>query len=159
MWKKSSKSNLRTLPNVKIMKNKNGANDRINTTNIDLTFSYIKLSLKLLEFKWEKVIILQLFVNATSIKTCFSMTTFYIGFCHYQLHQMLDHFTTKLHQLHELYQPLLRKQINFGAQLERGRVRGFPCLLLKIDKTYSNIGKNCIVRVHLRIKFSLEMQF
>ena len=63
MWKKSSKSNLRTLPNVKMMKNKNGANDRINTTNIDLTFSYIKLSLKLLEFKWEKVIILQLLLT------------------------------------------------------------------------------------------------
>ena len=39
------------LPKVKMMKNKNGANDKINTTNIDLTFSYIKLSLKLLKFK------------------------------------------------------------------------------------------------------------
>ena len=43
------------LPKVKMMKNKNGANDRINMTNMDLTFSYIKLSfklsLKLLEFK------------------------------------------------------------------------------------------------------------
>ena len=39
------------LPNVKMMKNKNGTNERINTTNIDLTFSYMKLSLKLLEFK------------------------------------------------------------------------------------------------------------
>ena len=43
MWKRSSKSNLRTLPNVKMMKKKNGANDRINTTNIDLIFSCIKL--------------------------------------------------------------------------------------------------------------------
>ena len=60
---KSSKSNLRTLPKVKMMKNKNGANDRINMTNIDLTFSYIKLSLKLLEFKWEKVTILQLLLT------------------------------------------------------------------------------------------------
>ena len=51
MWEKSSKSNFRTLPNVKMMKNKNGTNDGINTTNMDLTFSYIKLSLKLLEFK------------------------------------------------------------------------------------------------------------
>ena len=85
-----------------MMKNKNGTNDGINTTNMDLTFSYIKLSLKLLEFKWEKVIILQLFLNATSIKSCFRMTTFYIGFCHSQLHQMLDHFTTNLHQLHQL---------------------------------------------------------
>ena len=63
MWKRSSKSNLKTLPNVKMMKRKNGTNDRINTTNVDLTFSSIKLSLKLslklLEFKWEKVMILQ----------------------------------------------------------------------------------------------------
>ena len=35
------------LSNVKMMKKKNGANDRIKTTNIDLTFSNIKLSLKL----------------------------------------------------------------------------------------------------------------
>ena len=27
------------------------------------------------------------FVNATSIESCFSISTFYIGFCHYQLHQ------------------------------------------------------------------------
>ena len=46
-----------------MMKNKNGANERINMTNIDLTFSYIKLSSKLLEFKWEKVIILQLLLT------------------------------------------------------------------------------------------------
>ena len=51
MSKNSSKSNLRTLPNVKMIKNKNGANDRINPSNIDLTFSYIKLPSKLLEFK------------------------------------------------------------------------------------------------------------
>ena len=48
-------------------KNKSDATDRINTTNIDLTFSCIKLSLKLslklLEFKWEKVIILQLLLT------------------------------------------------------------------------------------------------
>ena len=37
--------------NAKMMKNKNGANERINMTDIDLTLSYIKLSLKLLEFK------------------------------------------------------------------------------------------------------------
>ena len=58
------KVSLRTLPNVKMMKIKNDANDRINTTNIDLTFSSIKLSLKLSlklpEIKWEKVIILRL---------------------------------------------------------------------------------------------------
>ena len=46
-----------------MMKNKNGANDTINATNIDLTFSYIKLASKLLEFKWEKVIILQLLLT------------------------------------------------------------------------------------------------
>ena len=28
------------------------------------------------------------FVNSTSIKSCFSMTTFYIGFCHCQLHEV-----------------------------------------------------------------------
>ena len=30
---------------------------------------------------------------------------------------------------------------------------------LKIDKKYPNIGKNCLVCVHLEFKFSLEMQF
>ena len=69
IWKKSSKSNLKTLPNVKMMKN---ANDAIigwihpvflyfyDTTNIDLTFSRIKLSLTL---KWEKVVILRLLLT------------------------------------------------------------------------------------------------
>ena len=53
----------------------------------------LKLSLKLVEFKWEKVIILRLlknvknFVNGTSIESCFGMPTFYIGFCYYQLNQ------------------------------------------------------------------------
>ena len=61
------------------------------------TFSRTKLSLKLLlklvEFMWEKVIILQLlknikkFVNAASMESCFGMPTFYIGFCYYQLNQ------------------------------------------------------------------------
>ena len=55
------------LSNVKMMKKKNGANDRIKTTNIDLTFSNIKLSLKLslrlLKFNREKVIILQLLLT------------------------------------------------------------------------------------------------
>ena len=35
------------LSNVKMIKKRNEANDRINTTYIDLNFSYIKLSLKL----------------------------------------------------------------------------------------------------------------
>ena len=56
------------LPNIKMMKKKNGGNDRIKTTNIDLTFSNIKLSfklsLKLLKFKSEKVIILQLLLTS-----------------------------------------------------------------------------------------------
>ena len=26
-------------------------------------------------------------VNTTSMESCFGMSTFYIGFCHYQLHQ------------------------------------------------------------------------
>ena len=58
-----------------------------------------------------------------------------------------------------LYQPLLRKQVNFGAQLERGRVGGFPCLSLKIDKNYSNIGKNCLVCVHLELNSHLKCSF
>ena len=51
----------------------------------------LKLSFKYVEFKWEKVIILRLlkkvknFVNATSMESCFSMPTFYIGY--YQLNQ------------------------------------------------------------------------
>ena len=53
----------------------------------------LKLSLKLVEFMWEKVIILQLskdaknFVNATSIGSYFGKPTFYIGSCYYQLNQ------------------------------------------------------------------------
>ena len=53
----------------------------------------MKLSLKLIEFKWEKVIILLLlkngknFVNATSMESCSGMPIFYIGFCYYQLNQ------------------------------------------------------------------------
>ena len=53
----------------------------------------LKLSLKLIEFKWEKVAILQLltnvknFVNATSMENCFGIPTFYIGFCYYQWNQ------------------------------------------------------------------------
>ena len=45
----------------------NDANDRINITIVDLTCSHIKLSLKLslklLEFKWEKVVILRLLLT------------------------------------------------------------------------------------------------
>ena len=53
----------------------------------------MKLSLKLVEFKQEKVKILELlknvknFFNASSIENCFVMPTFYIGFCYYQLNQ------------------------------------------------------------------------
>ena len=53
----------------------------------------LKLSLKLVEFKWEKVIILRLlknfknFANATKMESCFAIPTFYIGFCYYQLNQ------------------------------------------------------------------------
>ena len=52
MWKRSSKSNLRTLPNVKMMKKKNGANNRINTTNINLIFSCIKLFEVIWSYHW-----------------------------------------------------------------------------------------------------------
>ena len=45
------KKQFENAPKRKDDENKNGANDRINTINIDLTFSYIKLSSKLLEFK------------------------------------------------------------------------------------------------------------
>ena len=34
----------------------------------------------------------------------------------------------------ELHQPLLRKWINLGVQLERERVGGFPCLFWKLTK-------------------------
>ena len=52
MWKRSSKSNLRTLPNVKMMKKKNGANNRINTTNINLIFSCIELFEVIWSYHW-----------------------------------------------------------------------------------------------------------
>ena len=54
---------------------------------------HFKLSLKLIEFKWEKVKILRLLKNVrnlvkvTSMESCFDMPTFYIGFCYYQLNQ------------------------------------------------------------------------
>ena len=59
------------------------------------TFSHVKLSLKLslklIEFRWKKSSSLRLlknvknFVNATSMESCFDMPTFYIVFCYYQL--------------------------------------------------------------------------
>ena len=96
------------------------------------------------------------------------MSTFYISFCHFQLHQygpnMAWFFKVKSEFLQNLgiamkkklvlYQPLLRKSINLGMQLKRGRVGGFPCFFLKIDKKYPNFGKYCPVCVHLWIKFS-----
>ena len=44
-------------------KNKNDTNYRINPTNVDLSFSRIKLSFTLLEFRWEKVIILRILLT------------------------------------------------------------------------------------------------
>ena len=44
-------------------KNTNDANYRINTTIVDLTLSSIKLSLTLVDFKLEKVIILRLLLT------------------------------------------------------------------------------------------------
>ena len=52
-----------TLPSVKMKKNTNDANYRINTTIFDLMLSSIKLSLTLVEFKLEKVIILRLLLR------------------------------------------------------------------------------------------------
>ena len=52
IWKNSSKSNLTMLLNVKMMKKHKDVNYRINTTNADLV-----------EFKWEKVIILRLLLT------------------------------------------------------------------------------------------------
>ena len=64
IWKKSRKSNFRALPSIKmLMKNTNEANYKISTTDVDLTISRIKLSLTLVEFKWEKVIILRLLLT------------------------------------------------------------------------------------------------
>ena len=64
IWKKSWKSNFRALPSIKMLKkNTNEANYKISTTNVDLTISRIKLSLTLVEFKWEKVIILRLLLT------------------------------------------------------------------------------------------------
>ena len=57
----------------------------------------MKLSLNLIVFKWEKVIILRLlksvknFVSAMSMESCFGMPTFYIGFCYYQLNQYVSY--------------------------------------------------------------------
>ena len=147
MWKKSSKSNLRTLPNVKIMKNKNGANDRINTTNIDLTFSYIKLSLKLLEFKWEKVIILQLLLmpwawrvvlvcpHSISVSAIFSYTnmaaTSYINLGFSSWKWVFAEFGHCHEKRISAVSASFKKVNNFGAQLETGRVGGFPSLFWK----------------------------
>ena len=64
IWKKSWKSNFRALPSITMLKkNTNEANYKISTTNVDLTISRIKLSLTLVEFKWEKVIILRLLLT------------------------------------------------------------------------------------------------
>ena len=56
------KKQLENTPNGK--DDEKTQNDKINTTNVDLTFSsiklFLKLSLKLVEFKWDKVIILRL---------------------------------------------------------------------------------------------------
>ena len=57
----------------------------------------LKLLLKLVDFKWEKLIILQLlknvenFVNAPSMESCFSMPRFYTSFCSYQLNKYGSH--------------------------------------------------------------------
>ena len=77
------------------------------------------------------------------MESCFGMSTFYIGFCRYQLHQYGSYkpcearlFKVKSEFFAEfgrfnnaklvLYQPLLRKQINSDIQLEMARVEGFP---------------------------------
>ena len=62
------KKQLENAPNGKDdEKIQNDANNRINTTDVDLAFSCInlslKLSLKLVESKWEKVIILRLLLT------------------------------------------------------------------------------------------------
>ena len=91
------------------------------------------------------------FVNATNTESCLSMPTFYIGFCHNQLHQYGSYQPCKaglfkvesefllnldilLKKKLVLYQPRLRKKINFGEQLEIGRVGGFPCLFSNRQK-------------------------
>ena len=56
-----------------------------------------------------------------------------------------------------LYQSLLKRSINIGAQLVKGRVS--PLLFLKIVKKYLNFGKNCPVCEHVWVKLSTEMQF
>ena len=55
--------------------------------NIDLTFSLHKVIIEVTRVYVRKRNHFTTFVNATSIENCFSMPTFYIGFCHYQLHQ------------------------------------------------------------------------
>ena len=57
------KKQLDNAPKHKDDEKKNDANYRINTTDVDLTFSRIKLLLTLVEFKWEKVIILRLLLT------------------------------------------------------------------------------------------------
>ena len=143
MWKNSSKSNLRTLPSVKMMKKSNDANYRINITNVELTFSCIKFLLMLVEFKWEKVINSTTFVSTASIESCFGMPIFYIDFCFYQLNQYGSYWPSEAWLLKVKsefllnldiammkkvvsYQPLLRKWINLGIQTERRRVGHFP---------------------------------
>ena len=90
--------------------------------------------------------------DTTSMESYFGMLIFYFGFCYCQLHQCGSHqpceawlFKFKSEFLLELnivmkkklvlYQPFLRKQINLGVLLERGRVGGFPCLFWKQTKS------------------------
>ena len=136
----------------------------------------MKLSLKLVKFKREKVIILRHlknvknFVNATSIENCFGMPTFYVGFCHYQLHQYGSYYSYEvvlfkvesevslnldivMKKKLVLYQPLLRKLINLRAQLARQRVWGPSLFFLKVDKKYPD------TLCASWVQFSFVMQF
>ena len=138
------KVSLRTLPNVKMMKIKNDANDRINTTNIDLTFSSIKLSLKLSlklpEIKWEKVIILRLLLMPRAwrvVLVCrhFISVSVIINYTNMAAtsHVKLGFLKSKVNFCWIWTLPWKKTLccINLAMQLERRRVGGFPCLFWK----------------------------
>ena len=103
------------------------------------------------------------------------MPTFYIGFCHYQLHQYGSYYSYEvvlfkvesevslnldivMKKKLVLYQPLLRKLINLRAQLARQRVWGPSLFFLKVDKKYpdtlcASMGSVFICNAVLRVSW------
>ena len=127
----------------------------------------LKLSLKLVKFKWEEVIILQLsknvknFVNATSMESCFGMPIFYISFCYYQINQYGSYWKKQYilkSKVKLCWIWTIRKEVTLGVQLS-GRREKASLSFLKTDKKCLDLGKDCPVCAHPCVKFYFEMQF